>query len=281
MNRIKCIRETPSTKLVELLRNKMSFTQTEMGEMMGTGMRAWQKREASERIFNQKNVCSLAFGEYNFILLIAELHPFYRLTEPFNAKKIIKEAAGAEDTRQLRKSLNLKQAEIAELMGYTLSSWKAKEQSSKPGIRRLRIWEYNFLLLLAGEHSKMRIEEAPGKDLTQFNSKTLKPAEYHLMLLIANLHPYYRLEEPFDMQNMVSEVPMKENADTLRNSLALEHKKMAELLGYTLLEWIIKITENASVSDIQLKPGEYNFLLLLAGKHPNMKMIKTAQEEIF
>ncbi|WP_340621916.1 hypothetical protein [Xenorhabdus siamensis] len=275
MSRVKIVSEVPNPKAIELLRKKMSLTQTELGEIMGLTLRAWQKKEAAGENVHHMNATKLVPGEYNFLLLMADLHPYYQLTETFDAQKMVMGSSTAEEVKHFRTVLGLTTSEMAKLMGYSLSTWLGKEYPKKD-LKKLKRAEYNFLLLLTEEHPNMKIIRGVGKDLKQYHSKTLTAAEYHLLLLISDLHPYYRLEEPFEITNLIKEMPEELPIEALRNTLQLTQSDIANLTEYTVAAWQAKEKEQATIADIKLRAEEYNYLLLLAGKHPNMKMLHTA-----
>jgi DNA-binding transcriptional regulator YiaG len=65
------------------------------------------------------------------LLLIADEHPAwriknYRLDRLFS--EVIRSQPSAEEVKELRVALGMKQQEIADLLGYTLAAWKSKQK---------------------------------------------------------------------------------------------------------------------------------------------------------
>ena len=156
----KVVGDIISNEKIQQLRQEMGLTQTELGRVMGYDLRNWQRKETSADDVSQYNASSLTIGESNFLLLLADAHPAYKLKN-FSVKKNLNDVWGAEPENgqvvaQLRKDLGLKQQEIAELFGYSLNGWKSKQKPSNSA--SLKVGEYNFMMLLAGNHPAMRIE---------------------------------------------------------------------------------------------------------------------------
>lgn len=155
---IKMVSVVPQPETVKVIREKMGMTETVLGAVMGYELRTWQRKEAISDDLSQYNKTSLRPGEYNMLMLIAGVHPNYRLNKKFSPDDMVKEPATAADVRRLRLALGLKHAEIAELFGYKMASWQTKEQATRRGVK-LKTGEYNFLLLLAGEHPSLQLIE--------------------------------------------------------------------------------------------------------------------------
>ncbi|HCD7800634.1 TPA: hypothetical protein ND544_002091 [Klebsiella pneumoniae] len=155
---IKMVSVVPQPETVKTLREKMGMTETALGAVMGYELRAWQRKEAISDDLSQYNKTSLRPGEYNMLMLIAGVHPDYRLNRAFSPDDMVKDPATAEDVRRLRLALGLKHAEIAALFGYKPASWQTKEKVAQRGVK-LKTGEFNFLLLLAGEHPSLQLVE--------------------------------------------------------------------------------------------------------------------------
>ncbi|ALQ49672.1 MULTISPECIES: hypothetical protein [Enterobacterales] len=160
---IKMVSVVPQPETVKMLRGKMGMTETALGAVMGYELRAWQRKEAISDDLSQYNKTSLRPGEYNMLMLIAGVHPDYRLNRTFSPDDMVKEPATAEDVRRLRLALGLKHAEIAALFGYKPASWQTKEKAAQRGVK-LKTGEFNFLLLLAGEHPSLQLVEKVKQD---------------------------------------------------------------------------------------------------------------------
>lgn len=57
-----------------------------------------------------------------------------------------------ETIRAIRSRMNLTQTELADIMGYKLRAWQMKENTDPERTRFLVAGEFQYLLLLAGEH---------------------------------------------------------------------------------------------------------------------------------
>ncbi|MDV1094934.1 XRE family transcriptional regulator (plasmid) [Raoultella ornithinolytica] len=55
--------------------------------------------------------------------------------------------------------MGLTQTELANLMGYQLRAWQFKENLDPKQTRQLMGGEFEFLLLLAGEHPEYRLQK--------------------------------------------------------------------------------------------------------------------------
>ncbi|MGJ0576891.1 hypothetical protein ACR71G_01930 [Xenorhabdus bovienii] len=307
MDRIRLINQILQPETIIFLRQRMGLFQEELGRIMGMTLRPWQRKEAcSKELKQQYDSSTLTLGESNFLLLIADKHPNYRLTTQFKESRVISEQPTAENVRQLRGALGLTPQEMATQMGYTVSAWRSKEQASKRGIK-LKQGEYNLLLVLAGMHSKMevttklkedppellqqqkgviqaelgqimsftpselaQIKDTSGEEFTQYNFNALMPGEYSFLLLVLDKHPNYRLTTPFNATQVINERPTVENIEYLQPALGLTPQGIAELMGYTLPAW--KLKEQGDKFGIKINSAEYNLLLLLAEKHPTMKI---------
>ncbi|MEX3242820.1 hypothetical protein [Serratia quinivorans] len=153
----------PSAETVIALRESMGLTQTQLGKLMGLELRQWQRKEAVGDAVGKYAFSPLNIGEYNLLLLLAGCHPHYALM-PYSPEKFAEQLLytqpTANEVKSLRKVLGLKVDEVATLMGYTLSSWKSKQQASKSGT--LKPAEYNFMLLLAGLHPVLKLTPKKG-----------------------------------------------------------------------------------------------------------------------
>lgn len=148
------ITAVPTSEQMTEVRARTGLTQTELGKIIGINLRNYQLRETGDRVTNP--------GEYNLLMLLADNHPLYRI----KGYTLEKEAAGiaeklllaepdAAEVKRLRIAMGLKQQEVADRFGYTLGAWKSKEMASKRGT--LRQAEYNFMLLLLGEHPTLKL----------------------------------------------------------------------------------------------------------------------------
>lgn len=155
------ITEVPTGEQLKALRERTGLNQTELAKVIGINLRNYQHREAGENPTNA--------GEYNLLMLLADTHPMYRLKgySPERdaagiADRLIPEEPDAGEVKRVRKAMGLKLQDAAERYGYTLSAWKSKEQASKRGT--LRPAEYNFMLLLLGEHPALTLTRRPGTE---------------------------------------------------------------------------------------------------------------------
>lgn len=64
-----------------------------------------------------------------------------------------------ETIRAIRARMGLTQTELANLMGYQLRAWQFKENLDPKQTRQLMGGEFEFLLLLAGEHPEYRLQK--------------------------------------------------------------------------------------------------------------------------
>ncbi|HBT4785575.1 TPA: XRE family transcriptional regulator [Klebsiella variicola subsp. variicola] len=55
--------------------------------------------------------------------------------------------------------MKMTQTELANLMGYQLRAWQFKENLDPKHTRHLMSGEFEFLLLLAGEHPEYRLQK--------------------------------------------------------------------------------------------------------------------------
>lgn len=148
------ITEEPTGEQLSELRGHTGLTQAELAKIVGVNLRNYQHREAGEN--------PTRAAEYNMLMLIADTHPLYRL-KGYNpvkdaagiAEKLIAEEPDAAEVKRVRKAMGLKIQEAADRYGYTLSAWKSKESEKKRGT--LRPCEYNFMLLLLGEHPALKL----------------------------------------------------------------------------------------------------------------------------
>lgn len=152
----KVVQVIPAGDEVARLRSKMKLTQTELGDLFGLSLRQWQRKESLEST-PVNNSTPMKVGEANFLLLLADEHPYYRL-EDYHPDKVIRTGPlDEQEVRQLRIESGLMQKEIAAVMGYTLYAWKSKESPNNRGT--LKPGEYNFLMLLTGVHPKLKMTE--------------------------------------------------------------------------------------------------------------------------
>lgn len=63
----------------------------------------------------------------------------------------------ADQVKSARVAAGLTQAACAEIFGYKLRAWQRKEDPGE-GNRSLSVGEYNYLLLLAGEHPEFQLQ---------------------------------------------------------------------------------------------------------------------------
>ncbi|MFN3071341.1 hypothetical protein ACKWMY_24970 [Serratia sp. J2] len=137
------------------------------------------------------------------------------------------------DIAKLRNQLGLTQKELAALFGVTLATWQKKESETSKETIGIRPGEYHFLLLLAGEH--------PQHTMTQ-----LQP-------------------ELVTVQNK----PTADEVRRAREEAGLSVEQAAALFGCLSRSWQSKENPNTRGT---LTVGEYNYLLLLAGKHPYLSI---------
>lgn len=140
------------------LRRKMELTQTELADLMGVDLRTWMRKEANPDEVGKYDSSRLNVGETNFLLLIADEHPAWRIRN-YDLQELIaktvRDQPAADDVKELRVTLGMKQQEIADMLGYTLASWKSKQSKANAGT--LKPGEYNFLMLLAGVHPGLKL----------------------------------------------------------------------------------------------------------------------------
>lgn len=148
------ITAVPTSEQMTEVRARTGLTQTELGKIIGINLRNYQLRESGDRATNP--------GEYNLLMLLADNHPLYRIKgyTPEKeaagiAEKLLLAEPDAAEVKRLRIAMGLKQQEVADRFGYTLGAWKSKEMASKRGT--LRQAEYNFMLLLLGEHPTLKL----------------------------------------------------------------------------------------------------------------------------
>ena len=141
-------------------------------------------------------------------------------------------AIGTEIAK-LRNQLGLTQKELSVLFGVMLATWQKKESETSKETIGIRPGEFQFLLLLAGEH--------PQHVLTQ--------------------------KQPALMT--VQHKPSADEVKRTREEAGLSVEQAAELFGCLPRSWQSKENPNTRGT---LTVGEYNYLLLLAGKHPYLSI---------
>lgn len=152
----KVVQAIPDGNQVTALRKKMRLTQTQLADMFGISLRQWQRKESMESELDT-NMAPMKVGEANFLLLLADEHPYYRL-KINNPEDVVRTAPhDAEEVRQLRIKTGIMQKDLAVLLGYKVASWKSKESSRNSGT--LKPGEYNFLMLLANAHPNLELVE--------------------------------------------------------------------------------------------------------------------------
>lgn len=153
------IRDPLSPADVAAIRQRMGLTQTALGEIMGVDLRTWMRKEANpDDLVSKYDSSRLNIGETNFLLLLADEHPVWRLKNYSPEKvfpKVIREQPSADEVKELRTALGMKQQEIADMLGYTLAAWKSKQSKANSGT--LKPGEYNFLMLLANVHPGLKL----------------------------------------------------------------------------------------------------------------------------
>lgn len=152
------IRNSLEPAQVAALRGRMGLTQTQLGELMGLELRTWMRKEANPDDVSKYDSSRLNIGETNFLLLLADEHPAWRIenfypNESFD--KVVRSQPTADEVKTLRAELGLKQQEIADMLGYTLAAWKSKQSKANAGT--LKPGEYNFLMLLANVHPGLKL----------------------------------------------------------------------------------------------------------------------------
>ncbi|MDF3630344.1 helix-turn-helix domain-containing protein [Enterobacter hormaechei] len=65
-----------------------------------------------------------------------------------------------------------------------------------------------------------------------------------------------------------------ENIKILRKKIGLTQKECAEMFGMTARSWRRKEEPQTTASNTTLSPIEFNYLLLLAGEHPDYVLCK-------
>lgn len=65
-----------------------------------------------------------------------------------------------------------------------------------------------------------------------------------------------------------------ENIKILRQKIGLTQKECAEMFRMTARSWRRKEEPQTTVSNTTLSPIEFNYLLLLAGEHPDYVLCK-------
>lgn len=65
-----------------------------------------------------------------------------------------------------------------------------------------------------------------------------------------------------------------ENIKVLRKKIGLTQKECAEMFGMTARSWRRKEEPQTTASNTTLSPIEFNYLLLLAGEHPDYVLCK-------
>lgn len=68
-----------------------------------------------------------------------------------------------ETIRAIRSRMGLTQTELAKSMGYQLRAWAFKEDLNPKKTRYLMAGEFEYLLLLAGEHPTLELKERQKK----------------------------------------------------------------------------------------------------------------------
>ncbi|CAI1195589.1 TPA: helix-turn-helix domain-containing protein [Serratia marcescens] len=139
---------------------------------------------------------------------------------------------GAEIAK-LRNQLGLTQKKLAALFGVTLATWQKKESETSKETIGIRPGEFQFLLLLAGEH------------------------------------PQYVLTQKQPELMTVQNKPSADDVRQLREAAGLSVEQAAALFECLPRSWQSKENPNTRGT---LTVGEYNFLLLLAGKHPYLSI---------
>ena len=153
------IKEPLEPAQVAAIRGRMRLTQTGLADLMGVDLRTWMRKEANpEEVVSKYDSSRLNVGETNFLLLLADEHPAWRLRnyDPEKlAAKVIRNQPSTEEVKELRVELGMKQQEIADMLGYTLAAWKSKQSKANAGT--LKPGEYNFLMLLANVHPELKL----------------------------------------------------------------------------------------------------------------------------
>jgi len=110
----------------------------------------------------ETGVVGVSVGEINLFMILAHLHPHWRLTTPYDPVLLPDLLTHTQPTGDEIKALRIKlaqtQAAMAEQLGYKVSSWKMKENLLKPA--SLKTAEYNLLLMLCNEHPSLGITAA-------------------------------------------------------------------------------------------------------------------------
>ena len=138
----------PAGSEVAELRERIGLTQSQMAEIMGLSLSTWQRKESD----NAKKLVETKIAEFNFLLLLAGLHPEYQLGNR-DLENVLKRKSTAPEVTALREKLGLSREAMAKLFGYSLSGWSSKENPNRDG--SLNVGEFNFLQLLAGMHASM------------------------------------------------------------------------------------------------------------------------------
>lgn len=152
--------------------------------------------------------------------------------------KVVQAIPDGKDVAALREKMGLTQAQLAELFGVSPRQWQRKESME----------------------STLNNNTAP-----------MKVGEANFLLLLADAHPHCRLKA-WRAEDVIRCAPRDAEAvRQLRIRSGMTQKDIAALMGYTLQAW--KSKENPHNAGT-LKPGEYNFMLLLTDTHPALTLIE-------
>ncbi|CAM3827544.1 hypothetical protein [Rouxiella silvae] len=140
----------PSISEVKRIRHKLNLTQSQMAQLLGITLRAYQKRE---------EVMKTRKTEFEMLQLLAGEHELYVVCSKDPSKSPIEgwvmDDSTHEELRAIRESLGLTIAQMAELTGYARSGWNTKELPDQG--TTVRPGEYNYLMLLANKHPNLYI----------------------------------------------------------------------------------------------------------------------------
>jgi DNA-binding transcriptional regulator YiaG len=143
--------QTPTGAEIAKLRNRLGLTQKALATLFGVTLATWQKKESE----TSKETIGIRPAEFQFLLLLADEHPQYVLTQKQPELMTVQNKPSADDVRQMREAAGLSVEQAATLFECLPRSWQSKENPNTRGT--LTVGEYNYLLLLAGKHPYLSI----------------------------------------------------------------------------------------------------------------------------
>jgi len=143
--------QTPTGAEIAKLRNRLGLTQKALATLFGVTLATWQKKESE----TSKETIGIRPAEFQFLLLLADEHPQYVLTQKQPELMTVQNKPSADDVRQMREAAGLSVEQAATLFECLPRSWQSKENPNTRGT--LTVGEYNYLLLLASKHPYLSI----------------------------------------------------------------------------------------------------------------------------